>query len=50
MTTWEVVAEIPHATSAIAWSPDGTQIAVAASWDVEIWDVAELIEAYQYLP
>ncbi|MCI0712751.1 MAG: hypothetical protein L0154_21525 [Chloroflexi bacterium] len=25
---------------------DGTQIAVAAAWDIEIWNLADLIEAY----
>lgn len=28
---------------AVAFSPDGTQLAVTASWDVQIWDIATLL-------
>ncbi|MCI0711784.1 MAG: hypothetical protein L0154_16635 [Chloroflexi bacterium] len=44
VTTGEKLADIPVTGSAFAFSPDGTQLAVAASWDVLIYDVAELLE------
>lgn len=40
----EKLADIPVNGTAFAFSPDGTQLAVAASWDVLIYDVAELLE------
>ncbi len=43
-TTWELIAETPNPGQAVAFSPDGTQLAVTASWDVQIWDVGELLE------
>jgi hypothetical protein len=42
-TTWEPVVTLPNSALALAFSPDGTQLAVAASWDVQIWDVADLL-------
>jgi WD40 repeat protein len=42
--TWEIVATLPNPGQAVAFSPDGTQLAVTASWDVQIWDVATLLE------
>ncbi len=42
-TTWTVVATLPNPGQAVAWSPDGTLLAVAASWEVQIWDMADLL-------
>ncbi|HML22685.1 MAG TPA: WD40 repeat domain-containing protein [Aggregatilinea sp.] len=42
-TTWKQVVTLPNSTLALAFSPDSTRIAVAASWDVQIWDVADLV-------
>ena len=42
-TTWEPVITLPNSALALAFSPDGTQLAVAVSWDVQIWDVADLL-------
>jgi hypothetical protein len=42
-TTWKQVVTLPISTMALAFSPDSTRIAVAASWDVQIWDVADLV-------
>ncbi len=41
--TWQVVATLPHAAPGVAFSPDGKQLAITASWDVEIYDVSDLI-------
>jgi WD40 repeat protein len=41
--TWEIVATLPNPGQAVAFSPDGMQLAVTASWDVQIWDVATLL-------
>lgn len=43
--TWQVVATLPHPSPAITFSPDSTQIAVAAAWDIEIWNLADLLHA-----
>jgi Tol biopolymer transport system component len=43
--TWEVVASINMASVATVFSPDGTKLAVSSSWDIQIWDVAELLVA-----
>ncbi|HML22686.1 MAG TPA: hypothetical protein PKD09_13620 [Aggregatilinea sp.] len=42
-TTWKQVVTLPISTLALAFSPDSTRIAVAASWDVQIWGVADLV-------
>jgi WD40 repeat protein len=42
-STWQVVYEMPHLTPGVAFSPDGTQLATSASWEVLIWDVADLV-------
>lgn len=39
---WGVVGTIPHYAPVIAFSPDGKQLAVTASWDVEIYNVSDL--------
>ncbi len=41
--TWQSVATLPHAAPGVAFSPDGRQLAITASWDVEIYDVSDLI-------
>ncbi len=46
-TTWELIATLPTSGQVIAFSPDGTQLAVTASWDVQIWDVDELLAPQQ---
>jgi WD40 repeat protein len=35
--------ELPVSSMALAFSPDGTQLAIVRSWNVEIYDVADLI-------
>jgi WD40 repeat protein len=41
--TWELVASPPIYGTAVAFSPDGTQLAIARSWNIEIYDVADLL-------
>ncbi|MBI5961704.1 MAG: PD40 domain-containing protein [Chloroflexi bacterium] len=43
-STWELAVVLPNPGEAAAFSPDGRQLAVTASWDVQIWDVAKLLE------
>ena len=42
--TWELAAVLPNPGQAVAFSPDSTRLAMTASWDVQIWDLAELLE------
>ena len=42
-STWELITTLPNTGQAVAFSPDGTQLAVTASWDVQIWSVDELL-------
>lgn len=42
-TTWEIIVSLPNQGQTVAFSPDGTQLAVTASWDIQLWDVAELL-------
>ncbi len=41
-STWELIATLPTTGQAVAFSPDGTQLAVTVSWDVFIWDVDDI--------
>jgi WD40 repeat protein len=41
-STWTPAVILPNPGD-IAFSPDGTQLAVAISWDVQIWNVADLL-------
>jgi WD40 repeat protein len=41
--TWERVYVFPEARVLVAFSPDGKQLAASRSWDVEIWNVADLL-------
>lgn len=40
---WSPVGKVPHHAPGLAFSPDGKQLAVTASWDVEIYNVADLL-------
>lgn len=40
----DVVAQLPYAAHGMDFSPDGTQLAAAVSWEVQIWDVASLLD------
>lgn len=44
ITTWEETIAIPGSYQAAAFSPDGRWLAANQSWDIQIWDVAELME------
>jgi WD40 repeat protein len=41
--TWELLANPPIYGTAVAFSPDGTQLAIARSWNIEIYNVADLL-------
>jgi WD40 repeat protein len=41
--TWQVVAELPTSTQAVAFSPDGQFLATSRSWYIDIWRVADLL-------
>ncbi len=43
---WSRVATIAHPGPGLAFSPDGKQLTVTASWDVEIYNVSDLLRAY----
>ncbi len=42
--TWELLASLPVHGYALAFSPDSSRLALTASWDVQVWDVAHLLE------
>jgi hypothetical protein len=42
--TWDVLLTFPEARPGVAFSPDGTKIAVSRSWDIDIYDVATLLD------
>jgi len=44
-TTWNVVATLPEIATSVAFSPDGKQIAAGTSWNVNLYDVRDLITA-----
>jgi WD40 repeat protein len=41
--TWELVGRVNVDGFGFAFSPDGTQLAVAASWDIHIYNVADIL-------
>jgi hypothetical protein len=43
----ELLLTLPHQSTAIAFSPDGVWLAVGASWDVQLWSVAKLLQELQ---
>lgn len=40
---FKLIATIPHGSLALAFSPDGKQLAVASGWDVEIYDFNQVV-------
>jgi len=44
-TTWNIVATLPEVATSVAFSPDGKQIAAGTSWNVNLYDVRDLITA-----
>lgn len=41
---WKELAIIPHGSLALAFSPDDQRLAVASGWDIEIYNVIDLID------
>jgi WD40 repeat protein len=41
--TWEVMFTFNTHATAVAFSPDGQTLAIANSWDIELWNVATLL-------
>jgi WD40 repeat protein len=41
--TRTIVARLPHAAQAVAFSPDGRTLAASSGWDIQLWDVNDLL-------
>jgi WD40 repeat protein len=42
-TSWEHIITLKTNATALAFSPDGETLAVASSWDIQLWDVETLL-------